>query len=134
MIRSDRYLLENASSLGIDRELINPASVDLKLGVHFHVWLGWTWLDDYYNTPVDTKHPGCNDYIIDETIPISNDLQYWTKEVILKMGQEVLFEPNMFYLAHSEEIVTIPRDKAARLYLKSLFSSRRTRARSCLLA
>ena len=93
MIEPDSWLLENAASLGVDPELVNPASVDVRLGGHIIA----------YPPP----EPGV------WRIGSEGQQQHG------KLGQSFLFKPGWFYLAHTLETVTVPETHAAQLILKS---------------
>lgn len=90
MIRTDRWLRENAERLGINPEFINPASVDVCLGDEI---IEYTYDRQYGNTTARTHR--------------------------LEPGQEFTFKPGSFYLAHTLERTTLPDDACAQLILKS---------------
>lgn len=106
MIKNDEYLNNNAQKLGISKTLVNPNSVDLRLGTHII-----EWISDY------SKPKG---YEQDLTLPRVGGKKAWfKKEYGLVEGQEFVFFSDSFYLCHSMEYIKVPNSKAAMLFLKS---------------
>lgn len=91
MIRTDRWLLENAELLGIDPANINPASVDVALGSQIIE----VFYDHKYDRTVEIKH------VLDADNP------------------ELTMLPNRDYLVYTLEKTYIPPDHAVDMKLKS---------------
>ena len=105
MIKNDNWLKQKAVRLGINLTIINPNSVDLRLGTHILEWRS------SHCMPVGYER---------DTSIISPDARGWFKKSYeLKEGDEFFFHPDRFYLCHSQEYVVVPKDKAAMLFLKS---------------
>ena len=105
MVKNDKWLKQKAIRLGINLTLINPNSVDLRLGAHILEWKAGYCRPEGYERDTSIYGP--------------DERGWFKKNYNLREGDEFFFYPDRFYLCHSREYVIVPTNKAAMLFLKS---------------